>query len=69
MQSQKKYLTENQLAEMLQISVKSIQNKRQTGLFSIPYIKIGKLVRYDMEVVREYLKNSQRTSTSQTENL
>ena len=56
-------LTERQLAEMLNISVRTLQTDRQRG-GGIPYFKIGRSVRYNRETVENYLAQRIRTSTS-----
>ncbi len=50
-------LTEPQLAKELQVSVKTLQNQRwqKTG---VPYLKIGRTVRYRREDVNTYLNQA-----------
>lgn len=50
----KELLTEPQLAEELQVSVKTLQNQRWQKI-GIPYLKIGRAVRYRREDVDRYL--------------
>lgn len=57
-------LTEQQLAKQLQIPVRTIQNQRQTGM-GIPFIKIGKSVRYDTNEIEAFIERNRRNSTSQ----
>ena len=59
----KTLLTEEQLAQKLNISKRTIQSDRQRG-GGIPFIKIGRSVRYDENDVMRYLENRKRTSTS-----
>lgn len=56
-------LTEKQLAERLSISSRTLQTDRQRG-GGIPYLKIGRSVRYDRDDVVAYLNSRKRTSTS-----
>lgn len=46
-----KLLTKIELAEKLNISVSKINNDIKKGL---PYIKLGKSVRFELEKVRKY---------------
>ena len=59
-------LTERQLADRLSLSVRTLQAHRQIG-GGIPFIKIGRSVRYDWAQVQTHLDRQQRTSTSQTD--
>lgn len=56
-QIQAEFLTEKQVSELTGIPVPTLQNQRyySTGL---PYIKVGRLVRYSLEEVREYMKKA-----------
>jgi len=49
----RKSLTENQLAERWNISVKTLQDWRRKGT-GIKYLKLGKAVRYPVEIVEKY---------------
>lgn len=60
-------ISENKLSELTDIPVRTLQNQRQKG-DGIPYVKIGKTVRYDLDVVHDYLKNNLYISTSQQKN-
>ncbi len=55
-------LTESELAHWLNMSVRTIQGWRGRD-DGIPFVKIGRSVRYDLSVVQEYLKRNQRIST------
>lgn len=48
-------LKENQVAEMLGLSVQTLRNDRSLGR-KIPYIKIGASVRYSVLDVEQYLE-------------
>lgn len=51
-------LDANQVAEMLGIKTKTLAEWRRLNK-GIPYIKIGGRVRYDREVVNQFIKNSE----------
>lgn len=50
-------LTEQDVSELLQISVKTLQGQRWQKV-GIPYLKIGRSVRYRQEDVERYLEQS-----------
>ena len=47
-------IDERRLAEITDRSVRTVQADRLRGV-GIPYIRLGRSVRYDLTVVREYL--------------
>lgn len=51
-----KYITENEVAELTSLSVQRLRNDRfqQKG---IPYVKIGRSVRYDLEDVINFMES------------
>lgn len=49
-----KLIDEKQLAEITDRSVRTVQADRQRGI-GIPYIRLGRSIRYDLEVVKQYL--------------
>ena len=57
-------LTERQLAERLNIPMRTLQSQRQRGT-GFPFIKLGASVRYDWDVVQAKLAKLTRASTSQ----
>jgi hypothetical protein len=57
---------EHTLAKVLDRSVRTLQAERQRGT-GIPFLKLGRSVRYDPNVVERYLRAQTRASTSQTE--
>lgn len=57
------FLTETQLAERHQRSIKTLQNLRVTGE-GIPFIKIGRSVRYRLCDLLEWEQKNLRSSTS-----
>ena len=59
----KTFLTEHGLAERQARSVKTIRNERVLGR-GVPFIKIGRLVRYRLSDVEAWEQAHLRTSTS-----
>lgn len=62
----KQLLTENQAAEQLGISPRTLQQRRRKE-GGIPFIKLGRTVRYDIEDIKRYLDRFKRTSTKNSE--
>ena len=60
----KETLTEKEVAYILDVSVFFLQKKRRTGSF-IPYVKIGRCVRYLKKDVYNWLEEQYYQSTSQ----
>ncbi|PCI41458.1 MAG: terminase [Rhodospirillaceae bacterium] len=58
------YLTETDLAIRWQVSKKLIQKHRYDGT-GVPFLRIGRLVRYRREDVVAYEEACRRTSTSE----
>jgi hypothetical protein len=54
------WLTERELSDHLQISVRHLVNLRKRGL---PYVSLGSVVRYDLAEVTAYLKTNRRLSS------
>ena len=50
----RQYVTETELAEMIQRSVQTLRNDRHRRR-GLPYIKIGRSIRYDLADVEAYL--------------
>ena len=57
-------INEVQAAEYLHCSVHKLQKDRTKGS-QIPYIKVGRNVRYSVEALEKYLEQRTFTSTSQ----
>jgi len=57
MSSEIKFLTIEQVAEMLQVTRTTIYNLKKKGL---PFIKIGKNIRFDQEEVVNWIKEKQQ---------
>jgi len=61
--NQKILLSPQELAKLLGISVRSIYNKtskKSDKMFPIPHVKIGKLLRFRVEDVAQYLENNRQ---------
>ena len=60
--SDKKYLTTKEVAKLLGVTTSAIEKWRSTKTGpQIPYVPVGRrMVRYDEDVVREYLANAGR---------
>ena len=56
-------MTESELADRHRRSIKTIQNERVKGT-GIPFIKIGRLVRYRLEDIIRYEDGARRLNTS-----
>ena len=54
------WLTEQQLSEHLQVSVRHLINLRKCGL---PFIQLGSSVRFDLVEVETYLRTNRRLSS------
>lgn len=63
MSSELKYLTIEQVAEMLQVTRMTIYNLQNKGL---PFIKLGKSVRFDKDDVIEWV-NSKKVYSKESE--
>jgi excisionase family DNA binding protein len=61
----KRLLTTAEAADLLNISEYTLERDRWAGA-RIPYIKIGRSVRYDPDEIERYLKSQVRRSTSDT---
>ena len=59
MPSEIKFLTIEDLAEMLQVTRTTIYNLKNKGL---PFIKLGKNIRFDQEEVIDWIKKGQKVS-------
>ena len=52
-------MTEQQLAEHLQISTRHLINLRRCGL---PFVQLGSSIRYDLAEVEQFIRNKRRLS-------
>jgi hypothetical protein len=59
------HLTEAQLADRWQISIRTLQAARVKGS-GVRFVRIGRSVRYRLEDIIEYEKDRLRTNTSDT---
>jgi excisionase family DNA binding protein len=62
MSSEVKFLTIEQVAEMLQVTKMTIYNFQKKGL---PFIKLGKNVRFDKDDVIEWVNSKKVTAAEQ----
>lgn len=62
MSSDIKFLTVEDVAEMLQVTRTTIYNLKKKGL---PFIKLGKNIRFDQDEVVEWVKSNTITETSE----
>ncbi|MDD6310950.1 MAG: helix-turn-helix domain-containing protein [Firmicutes bacterium] len=62
MSSEIKFLTVEDVADMLQVTRTTIYNLKKKGL---PFIKLGKNIRFDEEAVVEWVKSNTVTETTQ----
>ena len=59
-----KFLTIEDVADMLQVTRMTIYNLKKKGL---PYIKLGKNIRFSQEEVVNWVMNNARESTKETD--
>jgi predicted DNA-binding transcriptional regulator AlpA len=55
MKDVEKFINEKQVAEMTSLSVATLRNDRWLGP-GIPYVKLGRSVRYSLEAVLNYMQ-------------
>lgn len=60
-------VTESALSKLLNISIRTLQSQRSTGT-GFPFYKVGKIVRYDLDVVEKQLQENHYKSTSEFRN-
>jgi excisionase family DNA binding protein len=48
-------LTPDDVADLLDVSVQTLASWRSSGRYDLPYVKIGRLVRYRKSAVDEFL--------------
>ncbi len=58
-------LDQTRLAELLGCSARTLERQRLEGS-GIPFCRVGRLVRYRLADVRQYLEEQRRTSTGDT---
>lgn len=54
-----------QTAEALDVTTGTLEVWRSTGRYNLPYVKVGRKVRYRAGDLREFLENRTRTHTGQ----
>ena len=55
MNHQTRYINENQVSKITKIALSTLRNNRSKGL-GIPYIKLGRSVRYNLQDVIEFME-------------
>jgi excisionase family DNA binding protein len=58
------FLTPEQAAQVLGLSVKTLATWRSTGRHAVPYIRVGARIRYRRAALDAWLADRQRTSTA-----
>jgi len=56
----KKLLTPEQAADLLNVSPGTLMVWRCTGRYNLPYVKVGRLVRYRPEDIKAFIKRRAR---------
>lgn len=54
---EKEILTKQQLAELLQVTERTIDRLREEGM---PFFKVGKVIRFEREEVLKWLKDNDK---------
>lgn len=60
------FLDERQAARLLGCSVRKLQRHRADG-DGAPYLKLGRLVRYEVTTLLDWARSKRRSSTSEVE--
>lgn len=63
-QTAKRLLTTREAADRLRLSSATLEKDRISGKLNIPFLKIGKAVRYDPDHLDQYIETCRRRSTS-----
>jgi len=58
-------LTEDQTAAILQVSAGTLSVWRSTGRYNLPFVKIGRKVRYRAGDLRQFMESRLKTHTGQ----
>jgi len=63
----KPLLNEHECAALLGCSHRALQKSRVTGTgVTVPFVKVGGLVRYELDEIAAYIARQRRTTTSDT---
>ena len=57
MNKYQRFLTENEVADYLKISVYKLRKDREYNR-GVPYVKIGRSVRYPVEIIEQFLEEN-----------
>ena len=60
-------LTEVQAAEFLNVSVRTLQSWRVSGIKKLPFIRVGRAIRYRLADLRAWIAENTFTSTTQAD--
>ncbi|GIZ54062.1 helix-turn-helix domain-containing protein [Noviherbaspirillum aridicola] len=55
-QTQSKLVPPGEAAEILETTIQTLANWRNTGRYALPYVKIGRLVRYRMSDLEAFIE-------------
>ena len=59
-------ITEREAANRLGLAVSTLRRWRWSGKPNLPFHKIGSAVRYDPQMIRDFIEAGRRTSTTDT---
>ena len=62
-------LTPDEVADLLDVSVQTLASWRSSGRYDLPYVKIGRLVRYRGSAVDEFLDTFDSDEPEEDEDL
>jgi len=57
------YLTPNDVAEMLGVSVKTLASWRSTKRYPLPFVRVGRCIRYRRTDLEEFLEKRREATT------
>jgi excisionase family DNA binding protein len=60
-----KYYTPHEMAELIGITVGTLATWRMTGRYNLPYIKVGRRVRYEVQAVQSWLDSRTHSHTGE----
>lgn len=60
-----KFYTPEQVSELIGVTVGTLATWRMTGRYNLPYVKIGRRVRYEAETVQAWLDSRTHLHTGE----
>lgn len=60
-----KFYTPEQVSELIGVTVGTLATWRMTGRYNLPYVKIGRRVRYEAETVQTWLDSRTHLHTGE----